>query len=300
MNPNFSRGRIDTTPKVPVQQSLMNDQKTQPPSQALNQMPMPQRMPQGNQYNNPVQSMQTPIDYSKSRELPSMQDNMANMQKSMPPSSNIAMMQGKPMGAQMNTPTPQMQQGYQNPPPQNLPPQNQGNPAMIPNQKIPPFMHNNTNYYDRSSNPQGFVNPQMYQDEMNPGYIGQNMGNYMGGQGMYMRQQPQMQNPQNFQQMQGQNTNFYGGGMNPSPQGYNPMGGYQMQSGYGNSSMGQQPGGGKGMGIPQQQQPLPVSTMSHEDRKMLMEKLKNMNWKDRPADMGPAHQPQQNQPSCYS
>jgi len=296
-NPQFQRGRMDNNKGV-TQSNVVNEQKSQPTTPIQNQMqPMPQRIPPTNQYNQPP--LQTPVDYNKSRDMQmaaNVAENLTPVQKNMPPSNTIQIMQNKPIGPPMNNGPPTMQTGYQIPS-QSIPPQNQTNQGMMPNQKIPGFMHNNPNYYDRP-NPQNFVNPSMYPEDMNPNYIGQNMGNYMSNPNMYMRQQqqPPIQNPQNFPPMQNQNPNFYPGQVNPNT--YNQMnaGGYQMASGYGGSGgvAGQTGANNKGMNVPSQQ----MSAMSNEERRMLLEKIKNMSWKDRPTEGGHQQQ-QQSQPSKF-
>lgn len=305
-NPPFQRGRPDNFKMTPQPNLVANEQKSQPTTP--NQMqPMPQRgVPPTSQYNQPVQPQ---MDYSKAREIPmnpNMNEVMANMPKNLPPQggnmqgSNMPMMQNKPIATPMNNVNvpPTMPTGYQNPQ-QSIPPQNQPNPAMMPNQKMPYMHNNNSNYYDRQ-NPQNYANAAMYPDDMSSNYMGQNMGNqnmpgYMGNQNMFMRQQQQqpMQAPQNFAQMQPQPSNFYPGQVNPNAYNQMNMSGYQIPQGYatGTNQAINNPNNNKPpMNLTPQQAAMQMSAMSNDDKRLLMEKLKNLNWRDKTAE--PVHQQQ--------
>ena len=292
---------------TPQQNLVANEQKSQPTTPNQNQMqPMPQRgVPPTSQYN---QSVQPQMEYNKSREMPmnpNINEVMANMPKNLPPQggnmqgSNMPMMQNKSIAAPMNNVNvpPTMPTGYQNPQ-QSIPQQNQ---LMMPNQKMP-FMHNNPNYYERQ-NSQNYTNQTMYPDDMSSNYMGQNMGSqnmtgYMGNQSMFMRQQQQqpMQTPQNFPQMQQpQASNFYPGQVNPNTYNQMNMPGYQMQQqGYTagtNQAINNQNNNKPPINLTQQQANQ-MSAMSNDEKRILMEKLKNMSWRDRTAETGHQQQPQ--------
>ena len=310
-NPQFQRGRQDNFKMTPQSNLVANEQKSQPTTPNPNQMQnIPQRgVPPTSQYNQPVQPQ---MDYNKAREMPmnpNINEVMANMPKNLPPQggnmqgNNMSMMQNKPIATPMNNANvpPSMPTGYQNQP-QSISPQNQPNPAMMPNQKMP-FMHNNSNYYDRQ-NAQNYANQTMYPEDMSSNYINQNMGSqnmpgYMGGnQNMFMRQQQQqpMQNQQNFPQMQPQTSNFYPGQVNPNTYNQINMPGYQMQQGYAagtNQTINNQNNNKPPINLTQPQAIQMTSAMSNEDKRMLMEKLKNLSWRDRTAETGHQQQPQQ-------
>ena len=251
---------------------------------------IPQRGISNAQYNQPIQP--NPIDYNTikprdiTQNMPQNFNDSANiMPKNIPSNNsntNIPIMQNKQ--PPMNTIPPNMQGNFQNNPqniPQNM--QSSQSPAqmtpMVQTQKIPPaYMHNNPNYYERNN--QSFQSNNLYQnqntEEIPPSYMNQMNNNYMGNPNMqggqsYMRQQQPPQNQSYSMQnisSTNQNPNFYPPQV---PNNYNQMNpNYSMGSGYNTNA--QNNNGNKMMNIPSQ-----MSNMSLDEKKLLYEKIKNMN-----------------------